>query len=221
VVIDLNNHNKRSLTPLNQGGEKGMKNRVWMNLLMAILVAGLFLTVSCAKKTIVSDATTIEDQAKAQAAADEKAKAAAEAKAAADRIAQQNLEDQMAREKAQKAAQILAAKKRFENQDVYFEYDSAQLTDAAKTGLKNKAGWLRDNPATIVSIEGHCDERGTTEYNLALGDRRANTVKTYLVNLGIAASRMTTISFGEEQPIDPAKTEAAYTKNRRAHFAID
>jgi peptidoglycan-associated lipoprotein len=198
-----------------------MKKRVWLHLVMAILVSGLFLTVSCAKKTIVSDATTIEDQAKAQTAADAKAQAAKDAKKEAARIAQQNLEDQMAQEKAQKAAQILAAKKCFENQDVYFKYDSSDLSAMAKTALKEKAAWLKENPSTIISIEGHCDERGTTEYNLALGDRRANTAKSYLINLGIAASRLTTISFGEEQPIDPGKTEAAFIKNRRAHFAIN
>ncbi|MDA3789089.1 MAG: peptidoglycan-associated lipoprotein Pal [Desulfobacula sp.] len=198
-----------------------MKNRVWINLVMAILVAGLFLTVSCAKKTVVSDATTIEDQAKAKLEADAIAKAAADAKAEADRIAQQNLEDQMAQEKAQKAAQILAAKKRFQYEDIYFEYDSSELSNEAKTELKEKAAWLKGNNSTIVSIEGHCDERGTTEYNLALGDRRANTVKSYLVNLGVSASRLKTISYGEEMPKDPGKTEAAYRSNRRAHFAID
>ncbi len=198
-----------------------MKNRVWINLVMAILVAGLFLTVSCAKKTIVSDATTIEDQEKAKLEADAIAKAAADAKTEADRIAQQNLEDQMAREKAQKDAQILAAKKRFQYEDIYFEYDSSELNDESKTGLIEKAAWLKGNNSTIISIEGHCDERGTTEYNLALGDRRANTVKSYLVNLGVSASRLKTISYGEEMPKDPGKTESAYKSNRRAHFAID
>ena len=200
-----------------------MKSRVWINLVMAILVAGLLFNVSCAKKTIVSDATTIEDQEKAKLEADAIAKAAADAKvkAEAERIAQQNLEDQMAQEKAQKAAQILAAKKRFQDEDIYFEYDSSELSDEAKTGLIEKAAWLKGNNSTIVSIEGHCDERGTTEYNLALGDRRANTVKSYLVNLGVSASRLKTISYGEEMPKDPGKTEAAYKSNRRAHFAID
>ncbi|MCK5099738.1 MAG: peptidoglycan-associated lipoprotein Pal [Desulfobacteraceae bacterium] len=196
-----------------------MRNRVWINLVMAILVAGLFFTVSCAKKTIVSDATTIEDQAKADA--DAKAKADAAAAVEAERIAQQNIEEQMANEKAMKEAKIIAAKKRFENQDIHFEYDSSELSSMAKTMLKEKAEWLKTNYSTAVTIEGHCDERGTTEYNLALGDRRAATAKSYLINLGIAASRLNTISYGEEQPKDPGKTESAYRKNRRAHFAVD
>lgn len=198
-----------------------MKNRVWINIVMAVLVAGLFLTVSCAKKTIVSDATSIEDQAKAKADADAKAAAEAAAKAEAERIAQQKLEDQIAREKAEKAAQILAAKKRFENEDIHFEYDSSELSETAKEGLKEKAAWLKANASALVTIEGHCDERGTTEYNLALGDRRANTAKNYLVNLGISASRLNSISYGEEKPLDSGKSEAAYRSNRRAHFAVD
>jgi len=196
-----------------------MKNRVWINLVMAILVAGLFFTVSCAKKTVVSDATTIEDQAKVEAEAAAAAKAKSEEEAA--RIAQENLNDQMASEKALKEAKIMAAKNRFENQDIHFEYDSSELSSMAKMMLKEKAAWLKTSYNVVVTIEGHCDERGTTEYNLALGERRANTAKTYLVNLGISASRLKTISYGEEQPLDSNKTESSFQKNRRAHFAIN
>ncbi|MCK5695966.1 MAG: OmpA family protein [Desulfobacula sp.] len=189
-----------------------MKKRVWINLVMAILVAGLFFTVSCAKKTIVSDATTIEDQ--------EKIKAEADAKAEAERIAQQNLEDQRLNEKALTETKAMAAKNRFENQDIHFEYDSSDLSSMAKMVLKEKAAWLKTNYVS-VTIEGHCDDRGTTEYNLALGERRASTAKSYLINLGVAASRLNTISYGEEQPIDSSATETAYRENRRAHFAIN
>ncbi|WP_457553566.1 peptidoglycan-associated lipoprotein Pal [Desulfobacula sp.] len=198
-----------------------MKKRVWMNLVMAVLVAGLFFTAACAKKTIVTDATTIEDQEKAKIAADAQAKAAEDAKIEAARIAQQNLEDQMAKDKAAQAAKILASKKLFENQDVYFEYDSSELSAMSQEALREKAAWLKENHSAMVTVEGHCDERGTTEYNLALGDRRANTVKSYLINLGIAASRLNTISFGEEKPVDSSQTEAAYAKNRRAHFIVN
>ncbi|MCD4721786.1 MAG: peptidoglycan-associated lipoprotein Pal [Desulfobacula sp.] len=195
-----------------------MKNRMWINLVMVILVAGLFFTVSCAKKTIVSDATTIEDQEKVQAKA--QADATTEAAAEAARIAQQNLEDQTDNGKALMQAKAMAAKKRFENQDIHFEYDSSDLSSMAKMVLKEKAAWLKTN-YSAVTIEGHCDDRGTTEYNLALGERRASTAKSYLINLGVAASRLNTISYGEEQPIDSGVTESAYRKNRRAHFAID
>jgi len=201
---------------IQERGEKVMKNRVWMNLVMAILVAGLFLTASCAKKTVVSDATTIEDQAKTEAD-DATAKAAAEA----ERIKAQELQDQMQKERELQEAKVTAAKNRFENQDVHFEYDSSELSSMAKLMLKEKAAWLKENSSVSITIEGHCDERGTTEYNLALGERRASNAKAYLISLGVAGSRLNMVSFGEEQPIDTGKTESAYQKNRRAHFVIE
>ncbi|MFH2093514.1 MAG: OmpA family protein [Pseudomonadota bacterium] len=193
-----------------------MKSRVWMNIVMAVLVSGLFLTVSCAKKTVVSDATTIEDQTKSDA----KVKAEAEAKAEADRLMQQKIDEQMAKEQAMKTA-IAKAKADFLNQDVLFAYDSSDLDATAVMLLKEKAAWLQVNASASATIEGHCDERGTTEYNLALGERRASVVKAYLVNLGIAGSRLNIISYGEEKPLSVGNTEDVYRLNRRAHFAID
>jgi peptidoglycan-associated lipoprotein len=87
--------------------------------------------------------------------------------------------------------------------------------------LKEKAAWLQDRPEVDVLIEGHCDERGTNEYNLALGERRAQSAKVFLVNMGIASSRLTTVSYGEERPLDPGHDEAAWAKNRRAQFVIE
>jgi len=196
-----------------------MNKRMLINLVMVIFVAGLFLTVSCAKQPVVSDTTTIEDQAKAKAEAEAAAAAKAAADAEAARIAQQKLEEQMAKEKAIK--EIMEAKKRFVDQDILFAYDSSELSSEAKMMLTQKAEWLKSNSAVTVTIEGHCDERGTTDYNLALGERRANTVKSYLTDLSVAASRLNTISYGEEKPKDTAKTENAYQANRRAHFAIE
>lgn len=112
------------------------------------------------------------------------------------------------------------ARSAFENTDVFFEYDSFDLSAEAKKVLAEKASFLNNRPKVKVSIEGHCDERGTQEYNLALGERRAKAAWDYLVFLGVDKQRLTTISYGEERPIDPGKTEEAYAKNRRAHFAI-
>ncbi len=187
-----------------------MKRNLWMNLMVAVLVAGLFMTVSCAQKTVVSDATTVEDQAKAEAA--EKARIEAE------QIKQQDLEAQMAQEKA---AKIAAAKNRFVNQNIHFDFDSAELSSMAKMLLKEKAEWLRANAMVKVAVQGHCDERGTTDYNLALGERRAQAARNYLADLGISAGRLTMVSFGEEKPLDPGQTEEAYRKNRRAQFVIE
>jgi peptidoglycan-associated lipoprotein len=108
----------------------------------------------------------------------------------------------------------------FVNEDVLFEFDSATLSIEAQEILRTKAEWLRNNPRASIIIEGHCDERGTNEYNLALGDRRAFSSKSFLVDLGIDDSRLTTVSYGEERPLDPRADEDAWAKNRRAHFVI-
>ncbi|MDZ7664798.1 MAG: peptidoglycan-associated lipoprotein Pal [Desulfotignum sp.] len=190
-----------------------MNRKLGFYVLMAVLVAGLFLTASCAKKTVVSDATTIEDQAKT--AADAAAEAEAARKAEQERIRQQELQEEAARKEG-----TVQARTRFLNQHIHFEFDSAQLTDTARALLREKADWLKANSGTGIVIEGHCDERGTTEYNLALGERRAAAAKQYLQDLGIGAYRMTTVSYGEERPLDPGQNEAAYSKNRRAQFVL-
>jgi peptidoglycan-associated lipoprotein len=105
-------------------------------------------------------------------------------------------------------------------QDVYFEYDAYDIRDDAKPVLQEIAAWLLKNGKTKLSVEGHCDERGTNEYNLALGDRRAKAVRDYLIALGIASGRVQMISYGEEKPLCAETTEACWTKNRRAHFVV-
>ena len=106
-------------------------------------------------------------------------------------------------------------------EDIYFDFDKSNLSPAAQDNLLRKAEWLRQNPDATVTVEGHCDERGTNEYNLALGDRRAESAKAFLVDLGIDPARMTTISYGEERPVDPRHTEEAWAKNRRSHFVVN
>ena len=109
----------------------------------------------------------------------------------------------------------------FESKDVLFPYDSYVLTQQARQILQEKAKFLEENPQVRVLIEGHCDERGTKEYNLALGDRRAQAAKRYLVGLGISPDRMRTISYGKERPLDPGHNEEAWARNRRAHFVVE
>lgn len=108
----------------------------------------------------------------------------------------------------------------FESGDIYYGYDRFNLTPEARKVLAEKASFLNANADVKVRIEGHCDERGTREYNLALGERRAKSAQDYLIFLGIDASRISTVSYGEERPVDPAHNEAAWTKNRRAHFDV-
>jgi len=101
---------------------------------------------------------------------------------------------------------------------IYFPYDSANLTPDTREALSGNAAWLKENPNFKLQIEGHCDNRGSIEYNLALGERRAKSVRTYLINLGVAANRLSIISYGKEKPIVSGDSEEAYAKNRRANF---
>jgi len=103
---------------------------------------------------------------------------------------------------------------------VFFDLDSSELSAEAQTLLKGNADVLKRYGVWVVTIEGHCDERGTAEYNLALGERRAVAARAYLVSLGISADRLKTVSYGKEFPFDPGHEETAYAKNRRAHFVI-
>jgi peptidoglycan-associated lipoprotein len=105
--------------------------------------------------------------------------------------------------------------------DAYFNYDEATLDDAAQTALQSSANWLKgDGAAYNLLIEGHCDERGTEQYNLALGDRRANSAKDYLTTLGINAGRIRTVSYGEERPFDEGHDDSSWARNRRAHLVL-
>jgi len=189
-----------------------MQKKLWLNLILLLIIPGLLFTVSCAKKTVKSDtAVTQPDE-------DLKAKEAAE-KARQEELARQRvLEEERLKEEA---AEREAAKNKFLSEDVYFEFDSAAILLEAQEILESKGEWLQNNSDVPVTIEGHCDERGTIEYNLALGDRRAESAKAFLVNLGISGSRLNTISYGEERPLDSGGNEDAWTKNRRAHFVTD
>lgn len=114
-----------------------------------------------------------------------------------------------------------ATRSEFENDDIYFAFDSAALSATAQEKLRKKAELMKRYPTISAVVEGHCDERGTSEYNLALGDRRAESAKAYMVNLGVSPARLVTISYGEEKPVDPSSTEDAWARNRRAHFVIE
>jgi peptidoglycan-associated lipoprotein len=176
-----------------------MRNRFWVVLALLLVIPGLMLTASCAKKQVQSGDVTPSPEGGVMSDEDARARA---------------LEEQRLRATA-------AATERFENQDIHFDFDKSSLTPAAQAVLRDKAAYLMANTDVSVIIEGHCDERGTNEYNMALGDRRAGSAKSFLVDLGIASGRLTTISYGEEKPVDSASNEAAWTKNRRAHFVVD
>jgi len=183
-----------------------MKNRLWMILVLTLVVPAFLFNVSCSKK-VKSAPTTGTEQAAPEQKAGEDA-AAADAQRKAD-------DEARLKEEALKAAQ-----EQFANEDVHYDYDSAAIKDTEKDILNKKAQFMKDNANVATTVEGHCDERGTAEYNIALGEKRANAAKAFLVDLGIDGSRLEAKSFGKEQPLDPGHTEEAWAKNRRAHFVV-
>ena len=105
-------------------------------------------------------------------------------------------------------------------EDVFFAYDKSDLSDAARASLQKSSDWMRKWTTTMVTVEGHADSRGTSEYNLALGERRAGAVRDYLATLGVMGSRITIVTMGEEQPVCTEDAESCWEKNRRGHFVI-
>ena len=190
-----------------------MNHKNWAFLVFVLIIFVGFLAPSCGKKELKSEPVMSEDEARRRA--EEEARKREQERQAA--IREEELKEDQLRTESER---FQSAREMFENEDILFEFDSASLSVEAQEILRAKAAWLRENPRAQVMIEGHCDERGTNEYNLALGDRRAFSSKSFLVDLGIADSRLTTISYGEEQPVDSRATEDAWTQNRRAHFVI-
>lgn len=201
-----------------------MKQKMMMYPALVLMIALFMLVASCQKQKVATQpatATAAEEEAQRKAEEEARQKELERQKA----IEEETLEAESAKE-AGLSAEMEEERKMteravFENEDIQFEFDSIRLNSEAQEILRKKAQWLKANPAARVTIEGHCDNRGTNEYNLALGDRRAHSAQVFLIDLGIAESRVQTISFGEERPIDAADNEAAWAQNRRAHFVID
>ncbi|MBW2619641.1 MAG: peptidoglycan-associated lipoprotein Pal [Deltaproteobacteria bacterium] len=179
-----------------------MRSRLSIGLVVLIFaLAGLGLLTGCAKKEVRTDMPAPGTEEVIVEAVDEEVSEAD--------VRSQELREELARKRMA-----------FLNKMVHFDFDKYNIRPDAAGVLKNKAAWLKENPDVSISIEGHCDERGTAQYNLALGERRATASKNFLVRLGVSASRMETISYGEERPLDPGNNEAAWAKNRRAQFVI-
>ena len=203
-----------------------MKRKSYIVSVIFVLCIGLIL-MGCPKKTVVKD----EPSAKAEVA-----------KIEAERVAKEKEMEAKEKEVKEKEAARLEeqAKKEFERslvakrtpgiegevfessllKPIHFDFDKYDIRPADTEILKGNSAFLKKFPNVKIQIEGHCDERGTNEYNLALGERRANSTKKYITSLGITADRVSTISYGEEKPMDPGHNEEAWTKNRRANFLI-
>lgn len=207
-------------------------NQKHYTLTIIFILCFCLILMGCPKKTVVKD----EPSAKSEAARIEAERLAKEKeREAREREARQREEARLKEKEKEEQAKrelerSLVAKKTpgiegevFESsllKPIFFDFDKYDIRPGDAEILKENAALLKKFPHIKIQIEGHCDERGTNEYNLALGERRANSTKQYLINLGISKDRISTISYGEERPFDPGHNEEAWAKNRRAHFVI-
>lgn len=192
----------------------------------ALLILFLAFGLGCAKKVIRSEATPYTVSLEMPKAVETQPAPKPEDMAKKAQIQEENLREEELRQKAlrEEAAKREAALQKTELKNaklesIHFDFDQWLLRDAQKEIMVKDAEWLKANPQVKIRIEGNCDERGTAEYNLALGQKRAEAAKGFLKGLGISENRMRTISYGEERPLDPGNDEAAWAKNRRVDFA--
>ena len=193
--------------------------------LVGLVILAFGLGIGCAKKTIRSDSpvytpSRVEPgpaEARPEAAAPEKEKKLAEESLREESLREKALREKALQEEAarREAAARETASKSVSLEPVFFDFDQWSIREDQKEIMAKNSQWLKSNPNVKVRLEGHCDERGTAEYNLALGQKRAEGVKSFLEGLGISSQRMATVSYGEERPLDPGHNEAAWMKNRR------
>jgi peptidoglycan-associated lipoprotein len=203
-----------------------------LGIVILILCLGLVMT-GCPKKAVIKEEPSVKKAEETAVAEREKA-AKLEAEKAAKEARERELarirEEEAKRAKEKEFEKSLVAKKEpgiagevFESKmlkEIHFDFDKYDIRRGDTEILKENAALLMKNPGVKIQIEGHCDERGTVEYNLALGERRANSAKRYLSSLGITGDRISTISYGKERPLDPGHNEEAWAKNRRDHFIV-
>ncbi len=210
-----------------------MRSTGWLAIAMAMVLAVTLCTASCSKKVVQTQAvsTTEPEVRKAEVRKAEVRKAEVQ-KADVQKAEVQKAPDRATEKAGQpgrpedyrlwaEAAAREAAARAFLKEHIHFAFNSALLSDEARQILNGKAEYLRTNPGIAVTMEGHCDDRGTDAYNMALGDRRAESVKTFLVGLGIGTNRLSTVSYGKERPIAKGHDEASWAKNRRVQFLIN
>jgi peptidoglycan-associated lipoprotein len=195
-----------------------------LSLLVLILCLGLIMA-GCPKKTVMKEEPSATKSEEAR-----KLEAEQAAKQAKERELAKMKEEEAKRAQEKEFEKSLVAKKTpgiegevFESsllKDIHFDFDKYDIRPGDAEILKGNAALLTRYPKMKIQIEGHCDERGTVEYNLALGERRANSTKKYLITLGIAGDRVSAISYGKERPLDPGHNEEAWGKNRRGHTII-
>lgn len=197
-----------------------MRRKTLWSAVAVMILSVLLFAVSCAKK-MVQDQQALTTEPEIQKSPDrttepEVQKAPERAAEVVEKAGRREEDRRLAEEAVREAA-----KAAFVGENVHFAFNSFELSDQARQALNNKADYLRMNPGITVTVEGHCDERGTNGFNAALGERRAESAKIYLVGLGISGNRLHTVSYGEERPVASGHNEASWAENRRAQFLIN
>jgi len=180
-----------------------MKRSVWFRLTLVLIIPGLIFTLACAKQSV-------------RQAEEPQVEEAVVVKEPTPEPEPEPMVDTGADDQA-----MMMARSQFENEYIYFAFDKSNLDAEAQDVLMRKAEFLKENPNIYFTIEGQCDERGTNEYNLALGERRAETARSFLVDLGIEAHRISTVSYGEERPLCTKSTQECWARNRHDAFVIN
>ena len=204
-----------------------MKRNLIIAVLVAFVFSSIFLLSSCAKKQVITEEKQVKAPPKEVAKVEkekpavEEAKETEEAKIAEKARLEKLKELELAKKKeAQEKAWQERRVAKVEAASIYFDFDKSFIKLEYRSVLKAKADFMKDNPRVRIRIEGNCDERGTNEYNLALGERRANSAAKFLVSLGISPDRLETISYGEERPLALGSGEGAWSQNRRDDFVV-
>ncbi len=199
-----------------------MRNKGWLAIALVLALPAAVFTASCSKNVVQSQ-TMSQPVSKAGPdvpKADVPKADVQKAPGATPEKPVQAARPEDDRRRAETAARE-AAKWVFLNEHIHFAFNSSLLSDEARRILHGKAEYLRANPQVMVTVEGHCDERGTNAFNVALGERRADSVKTYLVDLGVGTIRLTTMSYGKERPVAAGHDEESWARNRRAQIVIN
>jgi len=194
-----------------------MKKILTLIGIFVVLIFGLTIFTGCAeKKSIVTSGSAQEQQvAPAPTPSQIPTDTTKQSDSTAAPTGTTNI-----KETANEQSSLMEATAKSPISDINFDYDSSSIRPDAREILKTNADYLLKHQTSSVVVEGHCDERGTAEYNMALGQKRAQETKKYLINLGVQESIIKTVSYGEERPLDPNNNEEAWDKNRRAHFVV-
>lgn len=191
-----------------------MKKNIYLTMVMALLILSFLLVTGCAKKKTIltSDVTPAQDTVSEQTV---------DVTQPDSTISSEDIADRQAEDREQWVDLEQKATVKSPVKNINFDFDSSTISEEAREILKANAEYFQRNRVSSIITEGHCDERGTAEYNMALGERRAQETKRYLVNLGVKESIIKTVSFGEERPLIPDSNEEAWAQNRRADFVVN